>query len=72
MMPELGPNHNACSNGSHICAVIGLGFLTTAIQLSVEVIVECISIRSDTHDSCNSLQKEVSGREGCNSKSAAT
>ena len=72
MMPELGPNHNTCSNGSHLCAVIGLRFLTTAVQLILEAIVKCIFIQSDIHNSCSNLQEEVFGREGCNSRSAAT
>ena len=35
----LGPNHMGGSD-SHLCAVIGLVFLTTTTQLRVQVVVE--------------------------------
>ena len=68
---KLGLNYTS-SDGSHLCVVIGLGFLTTTIQLKCEVIVECIVIRNGTHDSCGSFQGGFLERGGCNFKSAAT
>ena len=68
---HLGPNHEDGID-SHLCAMIGFGYLTNTTQLEVVIVVEWIVIYSGTCNTCSSFHMEVHGRGGCISKSATT